>query len=157
MPSNKSYAADEQYDAQCDRFPLPWLKLFSEGLELALNVKTYTDKHEISLTLESLRRNRSAREDSDSKPEPATSSSIVSLFCSSPHSAANRVSPACSARANFAHGKRMRPKIMACKRPADVAATISKKPLQTKALPGIANTAELSGGVTSPQWPNAAN
>jgi hypothetical protein len=71
MPSNKSYAADERYDAQWDRFPLPWLKLFSEGLELALEAKTYTDKHEISLTLESLRRSRSARENSGSTPEPA--------------------------------------------------------------------------------------
>jgi hypothetical protein len=44
--------------AQWDRFPLPWLKLFSEGLELALKAKIYTDKHEINLTLESLRRNR---------------------------------------------------------------------------------------------------
>jgi hypothetical protein len=69
MPSSKSYAADDRYDAQWDRFPLPCLKLLSEGLELAL--KVYTDKHEINLTLESLRRNRKARENSPAIPEPA--------------------------------------------------------------------------------------
>ena len=71
MPSNKSYPTDDRYDSQWDRFPLRWLMLFSEGLELALKVKSYTDKNEIIRTLESLRRNRSARKDSDSTPEPA--------------------------------------------------------------------------------------
>jgi hypothetical protein len=56
---------------QWDRFPFPWLKLLSEGLELALKEKTYTDKYEINLTLESLRRNRNARENSAAIPEPA--------------------------------------------------------------------------------------
>lgn len=71
MPSNKSYPADNRYDAQWDRFPVSWVKLFSEGLELALKEKTYTDKHEINLTLESIRRNRAARENSEAMPEPA--------------------------------------------------------------------------------------
>jgi hypothetical protein len=70
VPSNKSYAVDERYDAEWNRFPLHWLQLFSEGLELALTVEAYTDKHEINRTLESLHRNRNAREKSDAMPEP---------------------------------------------------------------------------------------
>jgi hypothetical protein len=71
VPSNKSYDADARYDAQWDRFHVSWLRLFSEGLELALKVNEYTDKPEINRTLESLRSNRNARADSVSMAEPA--------------------------------------------------------------------------------------
>ena len=76
MPSNESYAPDERYDGQWDKFPIGWLKLFSEGLELAL--KKYRDTNEIMRTLGSLRRNRSARKDPDSTPEPVIDQTLWS-------------------------------------------------------------------------------